>query len=279
MEELNRMFTRLIVVVATTLLLLLGVSWSQDQNAQNPNEQQSQTGENQSGAQNDKNVAQNPNLNPNDESDIEKRVQASARVLDDIMKVPDKSIPDKVMEHAKCIAVIPSTIRIAVGFGGEHGKGVATCRTTHGWSGPAPVSITGGSWGLQIGGEAVDLVIVVMNQRGMDDLLSDKFKIGGSASAAAGPVGRDAGASTDWKLKTEMLTYSRARGIFAGVDLNGAVIHQDKDETRLLYGHMVPFQEILNGTVLPPHGTGSFVAAVSKYSRQAEGRNTNRAGE
>lgn len=265
MKVNSRTISRMIVAVAAMMLLAIGVSWSQDQNPPQ-------------GTNHDQNVnpnnppAQNPVKNPANESDIEKRVQTSAHVLDSIMGVPDKAIPDKVMKDAKCVAVIPSTVRIAVGFGGEHGKGVATCRTGHGWSGPAPIDITGGSWGLQIGGEAVDLVIVVMNQRGMDDLLSDKFKIGAAASAAAGPVGRDAGAGTDWKLKAEMLTYSRARGVFAGIDLNGAVIKQDKDETRILYGHMVPFQDILNGRVAPPKGSGSFVAAVTKYYEQANGK-------
>lgn len=204
------------------------------------------------------------------QSDIAKRIDNSAKVLDEIMATPDKAIPDKVMKHAKCIAVIPSMVKIAVGFGGNHGKGVATCREENGWSAPAPITITGGSWGLQLGGQAVDLVLVVMNQTGMDHLLSDKFKIGASASAAAGPVGRDAGADTDIKMKAEMLTYSRARGLFAGVDLSGAAITQDKDETRLLYGKFYPFADILNGKVQPPTSSEPFLAAVRKYSEQSK---------
>src|SRR5438045_9273524 len=160
-------------------------------------------------------------------SDITKRIDASAKVLNEIMATPDKAIPDKVMGKAKCLAVIPSMVKIAIGFGGNHGKGVATCKTANGWSAPAPLSITGGSWGLQIGGQAVDLVMLVMNQKGMDALLSSKFKVGADASAAAGPVGRQAAADTDWKMKAQVLTYSRARGVFAGVDLNGAKISQD----------------------------------------------------
>jgi SH3 domain-containing YSC84-like protein 1 len=262
-----KIFPRMIVALAAMTILAVGVSWSQDQD-QNPPQ----------GQRHDQDVnpnnppAKNPDMNPQNESDIQKRIHASARVIDDIMGVKDKAIPDKIMKDAKCIAVIPSTIKIAVGFGGEHGKGVATCRTGHGWSAPAPISLTGGSWGLQIGGQATDIVLVVMNQRGMDDLLSSKFKIGASASAAAGPIGRDAGADTDWKLKAEMLTYSRSRGAFAGVDLGGAVVSQDKDETRLLYGHMHPFADILNGKVAAPRGSGSFVAAVTKYYEQANGR-------
>jgi SH3 domain-containing YSC84-like protein 1 len=208
------------------------------------------------------------------QSDIEKRVDASAKVLDEIMSTPDKAIPDKVMKDAKCIAVIPSMVKIAVGFGGSHGKGIATCRLENGrWSPPAPITITGGSWGLQLGGQAVDLVMVVTNEDGMQHLLSSKFKIGGDASAAAGPVGRDAGADTDWKMKAEILTYSRARGIFAGIDLNGTVVTQDKDETRLLYGgKFIPFSDILEGKAQPTGSVGAFEAAVRKYSEQARGR-------
>src|ERR1700734_2764339 len=205
-----------------------------------------------------------------DDSDIAKRIDNSAKVLDEIMATPDKAIPDKVMSGAKCIAVIPSMVKIAVGFGGNHGKGVATCRTEHGWSAPAPITITGGSWGLQQGGQAVDLVMVVMNQQGMDHLLSDKFKIGANASAAAGPVGRDAAADTDLKMNAEMLTYARARGLFAGVDLNGSVVTQDKNENNLLYGKFVPFQAILTGKVARPAGSGEFEAAVRKYPNQSD---------
>src|ERR1700723_1963014 len=206
----------------------------------------------------------------NDESDIEKRIDNSAKVLDEIMATPDKGIPDKIMSDAKCIAVIPSMVKIAIGFGGSHGKGVATCRTETGrWSAVAPITITGGSWGLQLGGQAVDLVMVVMNDQGMQHLLSSKFKIGAEASAAAGPVGRDAGADTDWKMKAEMLTYSRARGLFAGVDLSGSALTQDKDETHLLYGKFIPFEEILSGKVRRPAGSGSFEEAIRKYANQA----------
>jgi len=205
-----------------------------------------------------------------EQSDIQKRIEASANVLNEIMSTPDKAIPDKVMTDSKCIAVVPSMIKIALGFGGSHGKGVATCRTANGWSAPAPITITGGSWGLQLGGQAVDLVMVITNDKGMQHLLSSKFKLGADASAAAGPVGRDAGADTDWKMKAEVLTYSRARGVFAGIDLNGSAITQDKDETRILYGKMVPFEQILNGKVTPPNGSEPFLAAVKKYSTQAK---------
>jgi SH3 domain-containing YSC84-like protein 1 len=205
-----------------------------------------------------------------DQSDIDKRLDNAANVLNEIMATPDKAIPDKVMNDAKCIAVVPSMVKIAVGFGGSHGKGVATCRTESGkWSAPAPITITGGSWGLQLGGQAVDLVMIVTNDQGMQHLLSSKFKLGADASAAAGPVGRDAAADTDWKMKAEVLTYSRARGIFAGIDLNGSAITQDKDETRLLYGSFVPFPDILSGKIQPKESSLPFLAAVRKYSGQA----------
>jgi len=208
-----------------------------------------------------------------DESDIAKRIDASAKVLNEVMATPDKAIPDKVMGSAKCIAVIPSMVKIAVGFGGNHGKGVATCRTASGWSAPAPITITGGSWGLQLGGQAVDLVMIVTNDQGMQHLLSSKFKLGADASAAAGPVGRDAAADTDVKMRAEVLTYSRARGLFAGIDLSGAALTQDKDETRLLYGSFVPSAEILSGKVQPTAVSEPFLAAVRKYSGQSTSKN------
>jgi SH3 domain-containing YSC84-like protein 1 len=210
---------------------------------------------------------------PKTEPDIVKRLDNSANVLDEIMGTPDKGIPTKILGDAKCIIVIPSMVNIAVGFGGRHGKGVATCRTTdsnsNGWSAPAPISVTGGSWGLQLGGQAIDLVMLVMNQKGMDHLLSSKFKIGAEATGAAGPVGRQAAADTDWKMKAEVLTYSRARGLFAGIDLNGAVIHQDKDETAILYGKILPFETILSGKTAAPSSSKTFLAAVHKYAEVA----------
>jgi len=203
------------------------------------------------------------------DTDIAKRLNNSASVLDEIMGTPDKGIPKDILADAKCIVVVPSMVHIAVGFGGRHGKGVATCRTPQGWSAPAPITITGGSWGLQIGGEAIDLVMLVMNQKGMDHLLSSKFKIGAEISGAAGPVGRQAAADTDWKMKAEVLTYSRTRGAFAGIDLNGAAIKQDKDETALLYGKFYPFQTILSGKVTSPAAAQTFLAAVRKYAKEA----------
>jgi lipid-binding SYLF domain-containing protein len=213
-----------------------------------------------------------------DQSDIAKRIDTSAKVLDEIMATPDKAIPDKVIRNAKCIAVIPSMVKIAIGFGGNHGKGVATCRTESGWSAPAPITIAGGSWGLQLGGQAVDLVMIVTNDQGMEHLLSSKFKLGADASAAAGPVGRDAAADTDIKMRAEVLTYSRARGLFAGIDLSGAAITQDKDETRLLYGSFMPFSEILSGKVRPTAVSEPFLTAVRRYSGESRESSRNEGG-
>jgi lipid-binding SYLF domain-containing protein len=201
-----------------------------------------------------------------EQTDIAKRLDASANVLSEIMAAPDNGIPDNILGDAKCIAVVPSLVKFAVGIGGQHGKGVATCRTANGWSAPAPITITGGSWGLQLGGQAIDLVMVVMNQKGMDHLLASKFKVGADASAAAGPVGRHASAETDWKMKSEVLTYSRSRGVFAGIDLSGSQIKQDKDETHVLYGKTIPFETILSGKVPAPKDSHNFLATLEKYA-------------
>jgi lipid-binding SYLF domain-containing protein len=198
-----------------------------------------------------------------------KRMDAAATVLDEIMGTPDKGIPEELLDSAKCVAVMPSMIKIGFVFGGRHGRGLATCRTTSGWSAPAPFSVTGGSWGLQIGGEAVDVVMLVMNDNGMEKMLSSKFKIGADASAAAGPVGRHVQGETDWKMRAEVLTYSRARGAFAGVTGNGASITQDKDGTRILYGRMIPSAQILKGQVKAPEGSHKFLATVRKYGTDA----------
>ena len=204
-----------------------------------------------------------------DESGIAKRLDTAAVVLNEIMGAPDNGIPDNILGDARCVAVVPSLVKFAIGIGGQRGKGVATCRTARGWSAPSPISITGGSWGLQLGGQATDLVMVVMNQKGMDHLLQSKFKIGADASAAAGPVGRHAEAATDWKMKSEVLTYSRSRGVFAGIDLSGAVVKQDKDDTRLLYGKMVPFEDLLRGRVPAPKDSHNFLATLEKYAPPA----------
>jgi len=199
-----------------------------------------------------------------------KRVNSAATVLEEIMGAPDKGIPSDVLESAKCVAVVPSMIKGGFIIGARYGKGVASCRTSTGWSAPAPITIAGGSWGLQFGGEAVDLVMLVMNKNGMEHLLSSKFKLGADASASAGPVGRDASANTDWKMRSEVLSYSRSRGVFAGLELNGAVIKQDDDDTRVLYGKAVPFKNILTGQVSAPEGTQKFLSAIRKYAAESK---------
>jgi lipid-binding SYLF domain-containing protein len=204
-----------------------------------------------------------------DPSDQVKRMDSAATVMDEIMGTPDKGIPVELLGSAKCVAVMPSMIKIGFIFGGRHGRGIATCRTSSGWSAPAPFSVTGGSWGLQIGGEAIDVVMLIMNDNGMEKMLSSKFKIGADASAAAGPVGRHVQGETDWKMRAEVLTYSRARGAFAGVTVNGATITQDRDGTRLLYGRMIPSAQILKGQVKAPQGSHKFMAAVKKYGTEA----------
>src|ERR1700752_5546127 len=191
------------------------------------------------------------------------RLQSSVDVIHAIMATPDKGIPEEVLSNAKCILVVPNLIKGGFIFGGKHGRGVATCRTAEGWSAPAFVSIGGGSWGLQIGVEGVDLVMLVMNDHGLQHLLSSKFQVGADASASAGPVGRHASAGTDWKMDTEILTYSRSKGVFAGISLDGAVLEQDKDSTRAIYGHDTSFRSTLSGQVHAPHTTLAFIKAIT----------------
>ncbi len=202
------------------------------------------------------------------EASDERLVHAGA-VLQEIMAAPDKGIPDEVLEHAKCVAVVPHLVKGGFVFGAEGGRGVATCRTPEGWSAPSFFAITGGSWGLQIGVEGIDLVMIIQDQKGMDRLIGSKFEIGADASAAAGPVGRHASADTDWKLNAEILTYSRARGVFAGVTLNGAAIRRDDDSTEAIYGSAIPTREILRGEVTPPAQAQPFLDAVRNAKEQA----------
>lgn len=197
------------------------------------------------------------------------RLDNAAQVLKQIMATPDKGIPEEVLDHAKCVAVVPHMVKGGFVFGAEGGRGVATCRTAAGWSAPAFFSIEGGSWGLQIGVEGVDLVMIFQNQKGMDDLLNSKFKIGASASAAAGPVGRHASADTDWKMNAEILTYSRAKGVFAGLTLNGAVVHPDQDSMSAIYGPNVTERQVLTGKVKAPASAHAFLREVSNAKAEA----------
>jgi SH3 domain-containing YSC84-like protein 1 len=201
------------------------------------------------------------------------RLDHAGSVLHEIMAAPDKGIPEEVLEHAKCIAVVPHMIKGGFVFGAENGRGVATCRSANGWSAPMFFAITGGSWGLQIGIEGVDLVMIIQNERGMRQLLSSKFSLGADASAAAGPVGRHASANTDWKLDAEILTYSRAKGAFAGLTLNGASIRHDEDSTKAIYGRNVSNRRILRGEVTMPTAANSFLDAVRSAKAQAVASN------
>lgn len=201
------------------------------------------------------------------------RLDHAGRVLHEIMSAPDSGIPEEVLEHAKCVAVVPHLLKGGFVFGAENGRGVATCRTSTGWSAPAFFAITGGSWGLQIGVEGVDLVLIIQNDRGMRRLIGSGFELGADASAAAGPVGRHASADTNWKLNTEILTYSRAKGAFAGLTLNGASIRRDDDSTEAIYGHDVSTRRILEGKIAVPAAAHAFLDAVRDAKAQAVASN------
>ena len=199
----------------------------------------------------------------------EDRLKAAASVLDEIQAAPDQGMPEEVLGSAECVAVVPSMLKGGFIVGARYGRGVASCRTPKGWSAPAFFAVEGGSFGLQIGGQAVDLVMLIMNQEGMQKLLSSEFKLGADASVAAGPVGRHAAADTDWKMRAQVLSYSRARGVFAGLELNGAVIKQDKDSTREFYGRMVPFNTSLTGTIEAPANAYPFLNTLAKWAKTA----------
>jgi SH3 domain-containing YSC84-like protein 1 len=201
--------------------------------------------------------------------DATDRLDNATNVLHEIMGMSDNGIPEEVLEHAKCVAVVPHMVKAGFVFGGKGGKGVATCRTANGWSAPAFITISGGSAGLQIGVETVDLVMIIQNEKGMQKLLSSNFQIGADASAAAGPVGRHASAGTDWKLDTEILTYSRAKGAFAGLTLEGASIRQDDDSRRAIYGRKTTTQALLLGKVPAPTAARPFLAAIRGAKAQA----------
>jgi SH3 domain-containing YSC84-like protein 1 len=201
--------------------------------------------------------------------DAIERLNNATSVMHEIMGMPDKGIPEEVLEHAKCVAVIPHMVKGGLVFGAKGGKGVATCRTADGWSAPAFVTISGGSWGLQIGVEAVDVVLIIQNDKGMQRLLESNFQIGGDASAAAGPVGRHAEAGTDWKMDTEILTYSRAKGAFAGLTLEGASLRQDSDSRNAMYGPEVKTRALLLGEVPVPSEARPFLAEIRGAKAQA----------
>jgi lipid-binding SYLF domain-containing protein len=203
------------------------------------------------------------------ESKAGDRVQAAADVLNEIQSAPDSGIPQEILGRAECVAVVPSMLKGGFVVGAKYGRGLASCRTPKGWSSPAFFAVKGGSFGFQIGGQAVDLVMLVMNNDGMQHLLSSQFALGADASVAAGPVGRHAEGNTDWKMRAQVLTYSRARGIFAGATLNGASIKQDKDSTREFYGHMVTNRAALTGEIDPPAAANPFLSVLAKWAQEA----------
>jgi SH3 domain-containing YSC84-like protein 1 len=203
---------------------------------------------------------------------LQARIEAARIVLDEVMGTPDKSIPLNILEQATCVGVVPGLKKGALVWGGQYGQGVVTCRTGHGWSGPVFIRMAGGSFGFQIGGQSTDLVLVAVNDRGFQDLLKNKFKIGGDASAAAGPVGRSGQAATDWKMNAELLSYSRNKGLFAGIDLDGTSVSQNSDDTEIYYGQAHNFESILKGSVAVPKGAVPFVQSVAHYFVEAKNR-------
>lgn len=202
-------------------------------------------------------------------SQLNERLDNARQVVIQLAGTPDNAPPDWVMARAVCVAVVPSMKKAAFGFGGQYGQGVVTCRTGHGWSAPVFIRMAGGSWGLQIGVQGIDLVLVAMNNQGMQELLKSKFKIGAGAAAAAGPVGRQAAANTSINMSATLLSYSRSKGIFAGIDLNGTNVSQNQDDTDSYYGHHYNFKEILSGQVAVPAGAQPFVRTVAKYFHEA----------
>lgn len=205
-----------------------------------------------------------------DKEKVAGRLNDAAAVIRQIMATPDKAIPSSILAGASCVVVIPSYKKAAFVVGGQYGQGVATCRTPRGWSAPVAVQMAGGSFGFQIGGQATDLVMVAMNDQGLQDMLKNKFKLGADAAASAGPVGRNAAAGTDWKMNAEFLTYSRSKGLFAGINLDGTVVSQNQDDTRALYGSDVPFETILKGNQATPAEARAFVSTVARYFVRAK---------
>ncbi|SNS31456.1 Lipid-binding SYLF domain-containing protein [Granulicella rosea] len=205
-----------------------------------------------------------------DKAKLDGRIQAAHAVLHELMATPDKNVPLDIAAKAQCVAVVPGFKKGAFLIGGQYGQGVATCRTGHGWSAPVFIQLTGASFGLQAGGQSTDLVIVGINRRSMDDLLKDKVKLGGDIAASAGPVGRNSQASTTELANAEFLTYSRSKGLFAGVDLTGDVVHQNGDDTMAYYGKDIPYQKVLAGEVVPPASAVHFLATVNQMFRRGK---------
>jgi lipid-binding SYLF domain-containing protein len=202
------------------------------------------------------------------ETDSDKRLKNAAEAFQDVMGIPDKSIPQELLNKAYCVIIVPNLKKGAFVFGAQYGKGFVTCRKKDnvGWTAPGAIRIEGGSFGLQIGGSETDVFMLVTNQRGMDRLLSSKFTIGGDAAAAAGPVGRSTQAETDAALTAEILTWSRSRGLFAGISLKGSTLRPDDDDNMELYGKKITNREILTGDVAPPASAQPLLDDLNRYS-------------
>ncbi len=214
-------------------------------------------------------VDKNGNVVSGDKADALNRLTDASKDLNELTNAPDQGIPENVLAHAKCVAIVPDMVKGGFVIGAQHGKGVATCRTGNGWSAPAFLTVTGGTWGAQIGAESVDLVMLFMSDEGAKNLMAANWKIGGEASVAAGPVGRHAEAATDWKLNSQILTYSRTRGLFAGLDLNGANVRQDDDSTKAFYGRNYDFRTLLTGQVPTPPAAREFISSVRQNFHEA----------
>jgi lipid-binding SYLF domain-containing protein len=264
-------------ILFAALLLCAFTATAQDNNTDQARQQHKDAAtRDENAAQAKKDQAKNADTkNGEDRNKAVARLDDSGKIINQLLAAPDNGIPTDVFDNAKCVAVIPSMVKGGFIFGAEHGRGVATCRTANGWSAPAFLVASGGSFGAQIGGQATDLVMLFMNQNGANQLLNAKFKIGGDVSAAAGPVGRQASASTDWKMNAEILTYSRSRGLFAGAVLNGVAVRQDQDAMTAYYGSDVGFRPALTGQVKDPVANDRFVSAV----RQAHAEATAKANE
>lgn len=198
--------------------------------------------------------------------DAVKIINESANVFNEIMSAPDKGIPQEILEKSQCIGIVPNMKRAGFIVGAKYGKGVLTCRTDHGWSAPSIIRIEGGSVGLQIGAGETDLVFIVNNKTGQEKLMKDKFTLGGDASVMAGPVGRSGEAQTDAMMHAEILSYSRARGVFAGISLDGSTLRPDKGDNEALYGHPVTQQEVLTGAVKRPAEASVLYSTLDGYT-------------
>lgn len=266
------------ILFAAAVFCLSTALWAQNSSTTSTDNstttsQQTQSDQHKNAAAQDENAADQEKQNAKDAgtnaaSEHDKalaRLDDAAKDLNQLLAAPDNGIPEDVFAKAKCVAVVPSMVKGGFIFGAEHGRGVASCRLPNGgWSAPAFFVMTGGSWGLQIGAEGVDVTMLIMNDNGMNQLLSAKFKIGGAVNASAGPVGRDASASTSWKMNSEILTYSRSRGLFAGATLNGTAVKADDDGMRAYYGRVVGFRPVLTGQVKDPATKDVFVSTLQR---------------